>query len=204
MFNIYDKEGEAMTEDAKLRFLFEKTQHPTLAAQVAAVEAQITAGATISYTTAANHLSTAVSKLPEFLSKNRVIGAITTSGNGSIYKEDGSIIADQYLSNWSNLSSEDRSKVMAERKRLNIRLGKGGQGNQNSNSGGNNDGKSSKTLKKQNKKFKRQIKALKRKMKSNKDGEEGNSDSESEEDKDAGDSFGGRESKKNQKKKQKK
>ena len=102
MFNIYEKEGEAMTEDAKLRFLFDKTQHPTLAAQVAALEAQITAGANISYTTAANHLSTAVSRLPEFLSKNRVIGAVTSSGTGSIYKEDGSIIADQYIPNGMN------------------------------------------------------------------------------------------------------
>ena len=116
MFNIYEKEGEAMTEDAKLRFLFDKTQHPTLAAQVAALEAQITAGANISYTTAANHLSTAVSRLPEFLSKNRVIGAVTSSGTGSIYKEDGSIIADQYIPNWNELSAEDRSKVMAEKK----------------------------------------------------------------------------------------
>ena len=59
-----------MTEDVKLWFLFEKTQHPTLVAQVFALEAQSTTGATISYTTAAHHLSTAVSKLPEFLSKH--------------------------------------------------------------------------------------------------------------------------------------
>ena len=70
MFNIYQKEGEAMKEDAKLRFLFDKTQHPSLTATVAVLEAPITAGATISYTTAANHLSTAVSKLTEFQSKN--------------------------------------------------------------------------------------------------------------------------------------
>ena len=203
MFNIYEKEGEAMTEDAKLRFLFDKTQHPTLTAQVAALEAQITAGANISYTTAANHLSTAVSKLPEFLSKNRVIGAVTSSGTGSIYKEDGSIKADQYIPNWNELSAEDRSKVMAERKRLNIRLGRGGKGHQNP-KGGKNSGQSSQALKKQNSKFKRQIKALKRKMKSKDDNDNDANNSESEEEKDAGDSFGGRESKKNQKKKNKK
>ena len=176
-----------------MRFLFDKTQHPTLAAQVAALEAQITTGANISYTTAANHLSTAVSRLPEFLFKNRVIGAVTSSVTGSIYKEDGSIIASRYIPNWNELSAKDRSKVKAESKRLNIRLGKGGKGHQNPN-GGKNSGQSSKALKKQNNKFKRQIKALKRKMKSKDDDDSDANNSESEEEKDAGDSFGGRES----------
>ena len=204
MFNIYEKEGEAMMEDAKLRFLFKKTQHPTLSAQVAALEAQFTASATISYTTAANHLSTAVSKLPEFLSKNCVIGATTSSTSGSIYRADSSIIANQYISKWNELSVEDCTKIMAERKRLNIRLSKGGKRNQSLNGGKSGD-KSNKALKKQKHKYKTKIKALKRKMHSKDDDDEGeNCGSNTEDEQDAGDSFGGRESKKNQKKKQKK
>ena len=92
---------------------------------------------------------------------------------------------------------------MAERKRLNIHLVKGGKVHQNTN-GGNNSGHSRKVLKKQKSKYKRQIKALKRKMKSKDDDDNDANNSESEEEKDAGDSFGGRESKKNQRKKNKK
>ena len=79
----------------------------------------------------------------------------------------------------------------------------GGKGNPNP-TGGKNGGKSNKALKRQNNKYKRQIKALKRKMKTKDENDEDlNRGSESEEDKDAGDSFGGRQSKKNQKKKPK-
>ena len=66
MFNIYDKQGEPMLEDAKIRFLFERTQHTGLQGHVQALKASITTGSAISYTTAANHLSTAVSELPDW------------------------------------------------------------------------------------------------------------------------------------------
>ena len=75
-----------------------------------------------------------------------------------------------------------------------MRLGKGGQGNDNNNKkGSNRDNKNDgKNLKKQSKKLKRQIKALKRKVKSRNDDRDGESAAESEEKKDAGDSFGSR------------
>ena len=73
MFNIYDKEGESMGEDAKLRFLNGSIQHQGLDSAIQALKVQRTAGINISYTQAANHLSKAVSELPEYVAKNRNI-----------------------------------------------------------------------------------------------------------------------------------
>ena len=64
MFNIYEKEGEEMSDEAKVRFLFQKVQHAGLRSSSDALKATQTTGTVISYTMAANHLSTAVSKLP--------------------------------------------------------------------------------------------------------------------------------------------
>eukprot|EP00957_Ditylum_brightwellii_P020902 1576290-Ditylum_brightwellii.AAC.1 len=51
MFNIYFKERKPMEEDAKIRFLFKKINNQD-------------GPGSVSHTSAANHLSTAVSKLP--------------------------------------------------------------------------------------------------------------------------------------------
>ena len=83
MFNIYKEQGEPMQEDAKIRTLFEKVQHSGLQVQIDALKAQITTGTNITYTTAANHISTAVSILPEYTAKNRIISCVTTEGEGS-------------------------------------------------------------------------------------------------------------------------
>ena len=34
MFNIYEKQGEPMLEDAKVRFLFEKVKHAGIQVQI--------------------------------------------------------------------------------------------------------------------------------------------------------------------------
>eukprot|EP00957_Ditylum_brightwellii_P206430 15348383-Ditylum_brightwellii.AAC.1 len=66
MSNIYFKEEEPMEEDAKIRFLFKKIIKQGLQATVEALKVRITIGGprSVSYTSATNHLSTAVSKLP--------------------------------------------------------------------------------------------------------------------------------------------
>ena len=64
MFNIYEKEGEEMSDEAKVRFLFRKVQHAGLRSSIDALKATQTTGIVISYMMSANHLSTAVSKLP--------------------------------------------------------------------------------------------------------------------------------------------
>ena len=70
MYNICDKEEEPMSDKAKVRFLFKSVQHEKLQVEISALKAQITAGMPITYTIASNHLSTAVSELPEYIAKN--------------------------------------------------------------------------------------------------------------------------------------
>ena len=61
MFNIYDKEGEPMLEDAKIWFLFNRNQHAYLQVKLEALKANITTGIPVTYTTDDNRLTTAVS-----------------------------------------------------------------------------------------------------------------------------------------------
>ena len=71
MYNIYAQHGEVMTEDAKIRFPIKKNNHRGLESAVEAMKAKITTKptGTVTYTTVSNHLSTAVSELPDYLSQ---------------------------------------------------------------------------------------------------------------------------------------
>ena len=143
---------------------------------------------------AANHLSTSVSELPEFIAKNRNISALGTGGSGQgqdngegIHNSDGSIRTG-FITNWNSLSKEDRNKVFAERKRVKGRRpGKDGTPKDSTNSAVANR---LKQLVEQNKKQKRQIQALKRSTPSD------TKDDASDIDIDAGDQFGGKSNKK--------
>ena len=183
MYNIYEKEGEPMPDDAKTRFLFKRVQHSGLRGAIEALRAQITAGVAVSYTMAANHLSTAVSELPEYLHKNRNISGVESSHG--IYNSDGTIITG-HIPNWRNLSPEERNLVKQERRKS----------NKDRDTRNDADIKASanriKQLQASNKKMKRKIKALKR---SNKKGGESNDNGDSDTDMDAGDQFGGKASK---------
>jgi hypothetical protein len=65
MFSIYEDEGEALTEQAKVKELLEKVQHASLSAAVAQLRFQLnTVGVT--FTVAANHLNAAVSLTPDY------------------------------------------------------------------------------------------------------------------------------------------
>ena len=62
-----------MSEEAKIRFLFEKMNHEGI---IKTVEATKTSIATeligvVTYTTVANHLFTAVSELPDYVNRHR-------------------------------------------------------------------------------------------------------------------------------------
>ena len=198
MFNIYEKEGEPMPEDQKVRLLFKKVQHKDLDSAIKALKARQIDGTQLTYTMAANHLSAAVSELPEYLVKNRNISGLGSSNpggdNSGIYTADGSIKTG-YISNWKSLSKEDCSKVIAECKRLGVQGRKGGKGTSQSDVATAN---TVKQLREQNKKFKRKIKALKRVT--FKDDEDNGKDADSADEIDAGDQFGGKASKKNAKK----
>lgn len=199
MYNIYEKEGEPYSDDAKVRFLFKKVQHRDLSGAIEALRVQQTAGTNVTYAMATSHLSTAVSRLPEYKAKNRNISGVGTQGNGDdgtdgIYNSDGSIKTG-HIPNWKSLSKEDQQKVKDERKRLGNTKG----GNKNNHKGGTmskSDANQMKQLKAQNKKYRRQIKAIKRKSK----GDDNDDDSDGSDDgTDAGDEFGGRNSKKKKK-----
>ena len=83
MFNIYEKEGEEMAEEAKVRLLFRKVQHTRLCSSIEHLKYSQTTGTTISYTMAANHLSAASSKLPYYISKNAINSLVIKVGDGT-------------------------------------------------------------------------------------------------------------------------
>ena len=66
-----------MLEGAKLQFLFDRTHHASLQVQVEALKANITTGTPVTYTTAENHLTTAVSQLVDYVVKARVASVIS-------------------------------------------------------------------------------------------------------------------------------
>ena len=123
MYLIYEKKGETMSEEAKILFLFKKVQHTGIKSAVESLKAQMNAGTNVTYTMAANHLSTAVSELPEYISKNRNVSAVggdkSVIGDGNkptIYNADMSIKTG-FIQGWNSLSEADKEKVKAERAR---------------------------------------------------------------------------------------
>ena len=146
----------------------------------------------MTYTTAANYLTTVVSQIADYVAKARVAGAVGTgTSNARITNSDGnSINVDSWILNWNQFSKGNCDKILAERINKRVNLVKGGKGG--SYTSGNN--KALKTLRKQNKKFKMQIKALNR-TDGGKDDDSGKEDDDNEPS-DAGDAFGGRNKKK--------
>ena len=100
-----------------------------------------TAGINVTYSMAANHLSTAVSALPEYISRNRNISGLgahdpndkdsTKQGSVAIYNANSSINTG-HIPNWQGLSKSDKDIVQAERKRLGIKFNPKSIGNQQS------------------------------------------------------------------------
>ena len=128
MFNIFQEEGEKLTENAKVCELLKRVQNNQLQDTVKALRVQFDLDR-ILYTEAANHLTSAVSELPGYLLARHVSSLKCICGGGldkgknkfkwdSIYADDRTIFTG-YYSNWKSLSKEDRDKVMAERKKKN-------------------------------------------------------------------------------------
>jgi len=157
-----------------------------------------TTGSAITYTTAANHIATAVSELPEAISRNtRNISSVAQADSGDrqsgtgIYNDDESIKTG-HIHEWKSLPLEDRKAVIGERKRLGIQFKK--KGGSKTGGGGRNaaDINRLKQLEEKNSKYKRTIKALKRNY--------GTNDEIEDERMDAGDQSGCRNAKKRAKK----
>ena len=189
MYNIYDQEGEPYSDDAKVRFLFKKTQHQGLQGAINALKALQTAGTTVvTYTMAANHLSTAVSELPEYQANKRNIASIDTSGgkiNSDILNADGTIKTG-YIPKWRTLSQADKDKVAAARKSKRGGAKTGKDGSKTNNAAYANR---LKQLTEANNKFKRQVKALKRAQNCD---DSNDADDNTDASIDAGDQFGGK------------
>ncbi len=195
MYNIYEEENEPMHEDAKIRFLYSKVQHPDLRPAIEALKVQESMGTVVTYDAAANHISTAVTELPEYISKNRNVSGVNTGGadehggpTNGIYNADGSIRTG-HISNWQQLSKSEKNIVYKERKRLGIKGGK--QGKNNNTASLQNQ---LKQLKSNVNKHKRTIKALQAQKKDNGDDDTATTANESHDSEslDAGDQFGGR------------
>ena len=138
MFNTFKKEGEEITEPAKVRILLKKVEHPQLQNAVIAlrIRAQMD---DISFTDCANHLSVVVSELPDYQS-NRKISATDSSkkakvkhirGGGSgdlasrrkgIHMPDGSIWTGYYW-DWETMPEKDKNTVMETRKKNKMKGG---------------------------------------------------------------------------------
>ena len=123
MFNIYKEEGKEMTENAKLSELFKRTKHPQLIESVKALEVRYDMDG-LTYTQAANHLTAAVSKLPDYQMARRVSNVKTGSGQGSkptcircdgntIYATVGTIWTGHY-DEWVTMKDSDKEKITAE------------------------------------------------------------------------------------------
>ena len=199
MFFIFDKEGEPLTEEAQIRFLFKSIHHADLQATVEALKAQRIGGADLSYVQCANHLATAVSELPEYVAKNRNISATDTRGSkgtSSIYAADGTIRTG-HIENWKQLSNADKKIVYNERKRLGVKFQRKDDSSLSSTSTSAGSVNTIKQLKQALKKSKRQIMSLKRGSSSNNNDIEGNT--KNDDDDDAGDQFGGKSTKRSKK-----
>ena len=189
MYNIYETHGEKMAEEAKIRFLFRKIHHVGLSSAIEAMKAKITTDppGTVTYTTVANHLSTAVSELPDFIVKNRNISSVGGGNSNGIHNADGSINTGHHP-NWQQLSVADRKTVNDERARLGLgrnKKQKGGKPATNRNPKAENQ---IKQLKQANALHKRTIASLK---KDDDDTNQSTTDSPDIEG-DAGDAFGGK------------
>ena len=102
MFNIFKEEGEQLTENAKVRELFQHVQNMQLQDIVMALHVCYDLDG-ITYTEAANHLTAAVSELPEFQLAQCLSAVKRVCGGGkgehnrdSIYMEDGTIFTGYY------------------------------------------------------------------------------------------------------------
>ena len=186
-----------MKEEAKIRFLFRKIQHPELQSAVQAMKDRISTSANpISYTTFANHVSTAVSELSEYSAKHRSISGVHSEGDSpAIYKSDGSINTG-FIPEWRSLSESDKKIVNDERSRLGLRKpgGRGrGRGGGRGGRGGGRGGWGNDNLKKIIKQQRRTIAALKKDPSdSPPDSDEKSNNKRDNDYSDAGDAFGGK------------
>ena len=145
MFNIYEEEQEEFSENAKIRELFKRVQHPQLQDTVKALKVRFDMEG-LTYTQAANHLTAAVSKLPEFHTTHRIAAARIHGGSDTsvhnkynnsarkwapksgIRTADGKIFTESYK-HWQTLTDDEKQHIIEERKRKDNKKGTSGTKN---------------------------------------------------------------------------
>ena len=81
MFNIFEEENEVISEQAKVRMLLKKLEHPQLQDAIIALRVRATMQG-ITFTKCANHLSAQVSELPDYQSSRKVSATGSDRGSG--------------------------------------------------------------------------------------------------------------------------
>ena len=134
MFNIYEEVGEEFTENSKLHELFKRVQYPQLQDTVNALNIRFDMES-LTYTQATNHLTGAVSELPEYHLMCKVSSAGVTQirggGGGSAHKQlgkkingpkkgvymPGGTIFTSFYANWKELDKEEKQQVLHAHKK---------------------------------------------------------------------------------------
>ena len=188
MFNIFHDCGEPQPEAAKLRFLFDTIESPGLTHTISAIRAQLGQDPTAwTFVTAANHLA---SQIKPTARPGRQLSSVAS--DGSPRGKDGSPV-DLYPSNkvWLTLSTAEKKKIFTARRLA-------GNGKKKSSGRGSDRPRSStgfKDLTKMVKAQTKQIAALTGKKRTETVSSDDESESVASGGNNAGDSFGGRESK---------
>ena len=119
MYNIYYKYKEEMNDYDMIRFLFKKVQHTGLKGSVEEMKEKVYTSPpySVTYTMVTNHLMSAVTELPEYVTTTQNISGVSTNETGSgnynsVTNKDGSINTGNYI-NWNKLSREDHKAVIA-------------------------------------------------------------------------------------------
>ena len=132
MFNIFRDEGEQIVDRTQVQKIFWRVQHAQLQDRVKYIEV-IAELDVITYSEAANHPTSAVSKIREYqlyqavsdiqtsggdIGGNRIGNGTCKGGNnsGSIYNSQGNIQTG-YYQNWKVLSKEYHKNVITTRKK---------------------------------------------------------------------------------------
>ena len=82
----------------------------------------------VTYTMVTNHLMSAVTELPEYVSTSRNISGVIsgeTSGNSSAILDDDGKIKTGHYPNWKELSQRDRQEGISDIKKRGVRSSKG-------------------------------------------------------------------------------
>jgi hypothetical protein len=201
MFTGFEDNDEVLTNAQKIRLLFQKVQSPSLTQVKSALKVQSdldVGGTIVTYDFIANSLAVEAASLSEYVSNRQASGIGIKGGKDSapasgVKGQDGTIFTG-YYPNWNAIPNEDKVLVYDERKRLGIDGKKRPRRSKPS---------AIKTKKKSLSTLTREIASLKAKFSKLQKKRGASSDDDAEETEDpqdnAGDQFGGRQSKKKKK-----